>query len=618
MTTYKLLGRMCIDGPDGSMTPSAPKQRQVLAMLLLNPDRVVPIDWLVEELWEDRPPPSARPTLQTYVYQLRRTLGLGSRRGGREQTRLITWQTGYHLQLCADDTLDVIDFQAGVQRGRAEMADGRLAEAAETLRGTLDLWRNTALVDVAVGPLLSVEAARLGETRMSALVLRFEADLELGRHEQLVGELTALAAANPTHEGHSAMLMKALHRCGRRDQALEVYRRMRTELVNRLGVEPAGETQRLHQAILADDPSLAAPPEVAPASLLLAKGVPAQLPADVPDFVGRQRELDLLRGWTADPRGDAPQTIVVTGRAGVGKTVFALHAAHHLRSSYPDGQFYVDLREVNAGTRSIGDVLAGFLRAVGIRSPLRGYSAAELGGMFRTWAADRRVLLVVDDVVSAAQLRELLPSGPGSVVLITSRLQLEGLPCPHTIELPLLQQSECLALLGTLIGPDRVEAELTAATELAALCDHLPLAVAAAGTRLTARPTWSVVRLVRRLRCEEDRLRELSHGGLVLVSSTATSYRLLADAYQRAFRVIAASPDAMRPGTAAHLLGLGESAAEAILDRLVAAHLVEEHHGPAESQSEPEGECASYRVPGLIRLVARTLQAAPGPDGLAG
>jgi DNA-binding SARP family transcriptional activator len=617
MASFKLLGPLKVSGPDGPCTPTAPKQRQVLAMLLVNAGRVVPTSRLVEELWDERPPAKALPTLQTYIYQLRRMLGLDGRpEMGPDQGRLslLTSHSGYRLRLGAEDGLDVLEFQARLQRGRAQMLEGRVAEAAETLREALDLWRGAALTDVAAGPLLAVEAARLAEIRTAALTLRFEADLQLGRHGQLIGELTALAAANPTDEGPSAMLMTALHRCGRRGQALGVYRRMRTELVNQLGLEPAGEMRRLHQAILADDPSLERP-EVVPPSLLLAGGVPAQLPADVPDFVGRQRELDLVRGWTADPDGCGPRIVAVTGRAGIGKTAFVRHAAHQLRPSFPDGQFYADLHEVNEGSRSIADVLAGFLRSGGFRSPLGGYGAAELGSMFRTWAADRRVLLVVDDLVCAAQLRDLLPSGPGSVVLAASLTYLEALPGLHTIELPLFEPAECLALLGNLIGPDRVAAERGAAAELAALCDHLPLAVAAAGARLTSRTTWSVARLVRRLRGEEGRLRELSHGGFALVSSTEASYRLLAQPQRRAFRMIAARAAMVRPVTAAHLLGLGESAAEAILDRLVDVHLVVEHR---RSLVEARSEAPSYRVPGLIRLVARTLLTEDEPDALAG
>jgi DNA-binding SARP family transcriptional activator len=624
MTSFTLLGPMEVSGRGGNCTPTAPKQRQVLAMLLLNANRVVRADQLIDELWEHRPPASALPTLQTYVYQLRRMLGEGGRPEigpTRGNLSLLTSQGGYQLRLSQEDTFDLHEFLAALQRGRAEMAQGLVEEAAETLRAALDLWHGPALTDIAVGPLLAVEAARLAETRMSALELRFEADLQLGRHDQLVGELTALVAAHPTHESYSAMLMTALHRCGRRGQALEVYQRMRAELVDQLGLEPSAETQRLHQAILVDDPSIAAPAEVAPPALVATGCVPAQLPADLAGFVGRRHELERLRGWTADPPGSGPRVVAVTGRVGIGKSAFAVHAAHQLRPLFPDGQLYVDLREVSDGSRSIADVLAGFLRAVGIRSSLRGFSAAELGSMFRTWAADRRILLVVDHALSAAQLRELLPTGPGSMVLVTSLLQLEGMPGLRTIDLPLLDPVECLALLGTMIGPDRVAAELDAATELAALCDHLPLAVAGAGSRLTSRPTWSVARLVRRLRCEEDRLRELSQGGLALVSNTEASYRRLAATQQRAFRIIAARPGAVRPVTAANLLGMGESAAEAILDRLVDARLLEEYPlGPVDlvdPQAEPDGGCASYHVPGLIRLIARRLAADEEPDAVA-
>jgi DNA-binding SARP family transcriptional activator len=616
MVQFKLLGPLEVTGPDGPCMPTAPKQRQLLVMLLLNVDQAVPTSRLIDELWDGRPPPKARATLQTYIYQLRRILGEGRPDAGPCQERLaiVTSRSGYQLRLGPDDRVDMHDFQALLQRGRVELVDGRVAVAAGTLREALQLWRGDALTDVVAGPTLGVEATRLAEVRMAALTLRIEADLQLGRHTQLVTELTALAAENPTNERYAGMLMTALHRCGRRSQALEAYQRMRAELVEQLGIEPAAETKRLHRAILADDPSLRAP-EVVPASAPSVAKAPAQLPADLPDFVGRQRELDLVHAWAAAQDGCGPRIVVVTGRAGIGKTVFVRHAAHQLRPSFPDGQFYVDLREVNEGTRSVADVLAWFLRAVGFRSPLHGYGAAELAGMFRTWAADRRVLLVVDSLVSAAQLQELLPSGAGSMVLAASMLPIEALPGLHPVELPLLTTAECLALLGKLIGADRVAAERGSAIEVASLCDHLPLAVAAAGARLMSRPTWSLARLVRRLRREEDRLDELSQGGFALVSSTEASYRLLAKPQRRAFRLIAASSGSVRPVAAARLLGLGESAAEAILDRLVDVHLVEEHR---RHLVEVPAESACYRVPGLIRLVARTLpddEPDPQPPG---
>src|SRR5262249_5337609 len=162
-------------------------------------------------------------------------------------------------------------------------------------------------------------------------------------------------------------------------------------LVNQLGIDPSEEAQRVHRAILADDPSIAAPAENIPSAMVPAGYIPAQLPADLPAFVGRQRELDRLLGWAADEPGSRPQVAKLTGRVGDGKSAFAVHAAHQLRPLFPDGQLYVDLREAHERTQSTAEVMAGFLRAVGVHFPLRDYGAAELGSMFRTWAAGRRI-----------------------------------------------------------------------------------------------------------------------------------------------------------------------------------------------------------------------------------
>jgi DNA-binding SARP family transcriptional activator len=613
MTAFKLLGPMEISGPSGPNTPTAPKQRQVLAMLLLNANQVVRADQLIDELWEHRPPASALSTLQSYIYHLRRLLCPAEAHPARRYSQLMTSHRGYELRLGADDSLDVHQFRVLLEHGRAAMAHGSVQVAADTLRQALDLWRGPALNGVALGPLLAVEAAQLAEARMSALELRFTADLQLGRHDQLVGELTALVAADPTRESYSTMLMTALHRCGRRGQALEVFRRTRAELVDRLGLEPSGETQRIHRAILADDPSIAAPADDG-ARTAPAGRTPAQLPPDLSTFVGRRPELDRLLGWSTEQPSGGPRVVAVTGRIGAGKTAFAVHAAHRLRHLFPDGQLYVDLRAVNEGTRRIDEVLAGFLRAAGIRSTLDGYGVPDLGGLFRTWTADRRVLLVIDHALSAGPIRELLPSGPGSLVLVTSLRYLEELPGLQAIDLPLLEPDECLALLAALIGPDRVAAEPDAATELATLCDRLPLALTGAVTRLASRPAWPLARVVRRLRRDEDRLRELSQSGGALVARFEASYRRLPVSQQRAFRVIAAAPGAVRPAAAARLFGMGESAAaaEAILERLVDARLIEEHLGPVGTRPEQTGQSTSYRVPDLIRLFARTLRAEDG------
>nr|WP_280101410.1 AfsR/SARP family transcriptional regulator [Micromonospora arborensis] len=260
-----LLGPLSVRVNGIDVTPTAPKTRRVLALLAIHANRVVPNQLLIEELWDDKPPPSVTTTLQTYVYQLRKHLNTRLPSMGRppqsERPRgeaLRTYAGGYLLSL-SPDALDWLRFEQLTQRGRAELERGEVVTAVRTLREALALWQGPALVDINPGPLLQVEALRLDEICKSALELRMDADLRLGRHHELLGELTGLAARQPTHEGFQGKLMLALYRAGRRSEALDAYQRARETLVDELGVDPCDDLQHLHRAILAGDPALNVP-----------------------------------------------------------------------------------------------------------------------------------------------------------------------------------------------------------------------------------------------------------------------------------------------------------------------------------------------------------------------
>ena len=260
MVQINVLGPLTISVNGERVTLTAPKPRRVLALLATSANSVVRNEQIIEELWETRPPVSVTTTLQTYVYQLRKYLRLnasppsacapdGRRLGGA----LHTFAGGYMLSL-GPDALDSLQFERLAQRGRAQLEAGRVAEAAETLRAALALWRGAALVDVNPGPILQVEVLRLEETRNSTLEARIEADLQLGRHHELLSELVRIVAQQPTHEGFQGKLMLALYRAGRRSGALHAYQQARRALVKELGVEPSSELQRLHHIILAGEP----------------------------------------------------------------------------------------------------------------------------------------------------------------------------------------------------------------------------------------------------------------------------------------------------------------------------------------------------------------------------
>lgn len=235
---------------------TAPKPRKVLALLLIHANRVVPVDLLTMELWDDEPPASALTTLQTYILQIRRmlarTCGLDPAQVAREL--LVTHADGYQLRV--DGRLDLHDYQRLADEGRLAQLCGDHAHASRLLGAALDVWQGSALVDVRLGPVLRVEAMRLEEARLATWKQRVDADLALGRHHEILGELGCLAARNPLHEDLQAQFMIALYRAGRRTDALEAFRRLRDVLIDELGLEPSRRIQRVQHAILTADPVL--------------------------------------------------------------------------------------------------------------------------------------------------------------------------------------------------------------------------------------------------------------------------------------------------------------------------------------------------------------------------
>ncbi|HYQ66801.1 AfsR/SARP family transcriptional regulator [Actinophytocola sp.] len=259
----RVLGPLEVYVGGTSIVPSASKPSQLLAMLALNPGHPVSVRALTEEIWGCRPPRSGKPTLQTYILKLRRMLAhaLAGTDGLCSKDVLVTRRPGYALAVDPDD-VDAVRYDRLSAAGRRAAVDGDHEQAARLLTEALGLWRGQALADVPTGPLLGIEAVRLEETRLGDLHLRIEADLRLGRHHQVLGELAAVCARHPMLENFCAQHMVALYRCGRRGEALLAYRGLRATMIGQLGVEPSHRVWDLHQSILRgrvvpEDPSLA-------------------------------------------------------------------------------------------------------------------------------------------------------------------------------------------------------------------------------------------------------------------------------------------------------------------------------------------------------------------------
>jgi len=267
--------------------PTAPKQRQLLALLLMNANQVTSVSECIEELWGDRPPNTVIPTLYTYVMQLRKAFGGQEKRNGPTDARLVTRNRGYTFAVNPGD-LDLHVFEERVERARRALEDDNDELAADLFHDALAVWRGPALVDVHLGPLLRCRVAGLEESRTSVLEQRIEADLRLGRHQELLGELSMLVEKHPLHENLHAQLMLALYRSGRHAHALDVYQRLRRLLADELGMEPLPRIRQLHGAILRSDPALDTRADVRSRLSLDIMALPAQ-PAEHPHRARRLR-----------------------------------------------------------------------------------------------------------------------------------------------------------------------------------------------------------------------------------------------------------------------------------------------------------------------------------------
>jgi DNA-binding SARP family transcriptional activator/tetratricopeptide (TPR) repeat protein len=586
---------------------TAGRNESVLAVLLLEAGRVVSVQRLVDALWADDPPSTARSQLQICVSMLRKMLaGTGA--------VILTRPPGYLLRI-PDEALDLWRFRR-LRASADGLAGQQPGEAVARYREALALWRGEACASV-TSQIVQHAAIRLNEERWAATESCLDLELRLGRHQQVAAELAELVAAQPLRERPRALLMLALYRCGRQAEALEVYRTGRQILIEEIGAEPGGELQAVEQAILAGDGRLRAPVEGVPVAAGPASAIPLprQLPAIVPDFVGRDDLLKVgckvLQQPTAGETGSVP-VVLLTGRGGIGKTTLALGIAHALRDDYPDGQLFAKLRESGGPVTNPAGVLEQFLRSLGVPTPAIPERLAERTAMFRSCLADRKVLVVLDDAASVSQVEPLLPGDPRCGVIITSRTRLPGPPGAVQLEVGVLDPGAAAELLNRVVGADRMAIEPTAAAELIRLCEGLPLALRIVAAKLAARGHWPVRRMVERLADERRRLNELDLEGTSIRATLEFSYHNLPDGPRVLLDRLGLLNQADFPAwISAPLLAVSPAAAEDILEELVAAGLVE-------ARITDDGS-ARYRMHDMIRLFAREklTETHPAADRLA-
>jgi DNA-binding SARP family transcriptional activator/tetratricopeptide (TPR) repeat protein len=549
-----VLGPVEARGSTGAALPLGPPQRRaVLAVLAIELNRVVSVERLADLIWSGDPPPSARNALQVNVSHLRRLLA------AEGPVRLETRPPGYMLE--GDPSLvDLHRWRSLLDRAAAEPDDER---KIALLGAALELWRGDPLSDLDMDGVRQLSASWV-DARWTAVEDRIDAELRLGRFPTVLAQLPALLAEQPLRERLTGQHMTALAASGRPAEAVETYHALRDRLVSQLGVEPGPALRALFARLLRNEAS---------ASFV----VPAQLPPAVGRFVGRSTQLDRLDGLRAEAlRHNYAALTLLVGPGGIGKTALAVAWSHRVRGAYPDGQLYVDLRGyTHHQPRWPDDVLAAFLRSLGASADAIPRTVDERASLYRSMLAGRRMLVVLDNASSSAQVRPLLPGAASCLTLVTSRNRLDGLVArdgAQVVPLPVLTDDEAFALLAEVAGADLVRAQPTETARLAELCDRLPLALRIAGARLGS--GRAPADLVRELDDARQRLSALSveSDDSEVRSVLATSYRVLPAPVARLLRRLGDYPG--QDWTVLSASALVGAPAGPLLEALVADHLV--------------------------------------------
>ncbi|OZM82126.1 AfsR family transcriptional regulator [Pseudonocardia sp. MH-G8] len=583
-------------------------QQAVLAALVLRPDVTLSQRELLNRVWGLDQPSTGVKNVPGYIFRLRRIL----QSAGVDAKSVIASSRGGYRFASSCAQLDIVEQEEIAGEASDARTAGDLAGVVDARSRALALLRGEPLAGVP-GPFAEGERRRLQERRIAFVQDKLDAQIGLGRYDEAIDELSMWSVAYPLSESMAALLVRALYGSGRQADALKVLPDLRARLVENLGVEPGDEVQRAHQAVLRRDDGYlgiasrqeppAPPRAVAAAPVVPTRRARNELPAGVGSLIGRDRELELL---TAPVVARAVTVVAVDGVAGAGKTALAVNAARALRERSPDDCLFVDLHGHSGRVAPLLQqrVLRRLLRTVGVDDNDIPDDLDELAATWRAATASLRLVLVLDDASSSQQVRPLLPSGAGSVVVVTSRRRLVGLDAIRRVSLGPLDLDAAQRLLGRIVGAPRAGRERAAVRDLARLCGRLPLALRIAGARLQTRPMWTIEDLVSRLADDETRLGELAADDRSVEAAFRLSYDQLQCAEQRAFRVLGLAPVPVLDRLAlAAMLGCPPGEAERVLESLVDASLLQQV-GPGR-----------YRPHDLVAAYARQLAAAePAED----
>lgn len=613
---FSLLGDIQVRVDGGPIAIGHVRQRTVLAALLVDANRPVPTDVLLERVWGGCPPQRPRAALYGYLSRIRHPLAAAG-------VRLARRSDGYVLPV-DPMTVDLHRFERLVDRAHTRTDP---AAALELFEEALALWDGEVLTAMDT-PWANAVREGLNAQRHAATLDRNDLALRLGHHARLLAALRAGVREHPLDERLAGQLMLALYRCGQPSGALECFERLRRDLTAELGAHPGSAVRELHRRILTDDPALSPPPDgpatgtgtgpatetamgsgtaMGPVLTGRRAGGPHQLPAAPLGFTGREAQLaavDAALGGTVSTGRAAPASgmpiCVISGAGGMGKTWVALHwAAAHL-DRFPDGQIHVNLRGFDpAGAPTPpGSAVRALLDAFDVPASAVPADPQAQAALYRSLIAGLRILIVLDNARDSDQVVPLLPGAAGCAVLVTSRHRLTGLVIAHgarSVTLDALTGPESRALLATRLGDRRVAAEPGAVDRLLRDCAGLPLALGIVAARATTEPDVPLAALADELATAARRLDALDVGETVgdLRAVLACSTRALAAPEARVFGHlgVADGPDVSIEALAS-LTALPAAAARRAVRGLANAHLITEH-GPGR-----------YRTHDLVRLYA--------------
>ncbi len=618
MAEFRLLGPVEVWSAGRPVDAGQPRQRCVLAALLVDAGRLVTWDSLVARVWGDEPPRGARNALYSHIARIRQMLrGLDDAGTPVVERR----SAGYVMQV-DPDVVDLHRFRRLVERARA-LEPSAPAQVA-LLRDALALWRGEPLAGVA-GDWAARTREACHQQRLHAVVAWAEAETRAGNPIAVIEPVTALTDSYPLAEPLAAALMRGLHAAGHTAEALDFHRGMRERLAEELGTDPGAELQQLHHEILRGAVGPSSPGPVAP------QHVPAQLPMEPPGFAGRQAELALLERLVAQAGTATTVTIAaVIGTAGVGKTALALHWAHRVAGAFPDGQLYVNMRgfDPSAPPMEPAEAVRGFLDALGVAPQRIPTTLAAQAALYRSLLAGRRILIVLDNARDPEQVRPLLPGTPQCFVVVTSRDQLTGLVTAegaHPVTLDLLTREQARDLLHAR-SMSRLDDRETL-DEVADACARLPLALVIVAARLATNPGLSLSEVAAELARHRGSLAEFTGRDAATDVRTvfSWSYRALGDAAARLFRLLGLHPGPdLTVDVAASLAQDTPSRARDLIRELANAHLVTEHrpgrfvlHDLLRAYTAElvgELESPAHRQAGVVRVVDHYLHTAFAAD----